>query len=120
MFFSCLTDKHWPNALPDALPVLCHTSRVGEVEQLMTETRQMIAQIINFRKSTTSFSFNLFHIPLITRSSGQYLLVKQEKKHLIQKYCLYNMCWVSLLHETLQVIQYLKKILCRYESQIHL
>jgi len=41
-FFSCLTDKRWPNALPDALPVLCHTSRVAEDEQLMLGTRQMI------------------------------------------------------------------------------
>ena len=47
VFFSCLTDKHWPNVLP----VLCHTSRVGEVEQLMAGIRQTFTQIITRRKS---------------------------------------------------------------------
>lgn len=46
-FFSCLTGKHWSSALP----VLCHTPCVGEDEQLMLGTRQMITQIITFRKS---------------------------------------------------------------------
>ena len=29
--FSCLTDKYWPDALPEALPALRRTPRLGKV-----------------------------------------------------------------------------------------
>ena len=46
-FPPCLTDKRRPNAPP----ALRRMSRVGEVSQSMTATRQTVAVIITFRKS---------------------------------------------------------------------
>lgn len=48
--FPCLTCKCWLSALPNTLPVLHHMPHVGEVYQLMTRARQMIA-VTTFRKS---------------------------------------------------------------------
>ena len=47
----CLTDCRWPKALPDALPASLHTPHLGEIQQSMSEARQMIAAKITFRKS---------------------------------------------------------------------
>jgi len=47
--FSCLTDKCWPNTLPDSLAALRHMPCVGEVYQLMAGAKQTGLIVTMFR-----------------------------------------------------------------------